>query len=129
MQRQGIADLGRALVDEVGHLIRLEIELAKQEIRDMVVTDVKAAAFLVVAGLLLFVTLILGLVALAFLLGNFFLSAGWWLFIIFLLFLLGSVVLALIGKSRLRLGPPELTLETLREDIEWAKLQIRRDGK
>jgi len=127
MQRQGIVDLGRALVDEVTQLVRLEIQLAKKEIREMVVTDVKAAGFLIVAGLLALIGLILGLVALAFLLGNFILSAGWWVFIFFLLLIIGAVVLGMIGKNRLRIGPPEQTLATLREDVEWAKLQIKRD--
>ncbi len=129
MQRQGIVDLGRALVDEVTQLVRLEIQLAKEEIREMVVTDVKAAVFLIVAGLLALIGLILGLVALAFLLGNFILSAGWWVFIFFLLLIIGAVVLGMIGKNRLRIGPPEQTLATLREDVEWAKLQIKRDGR
>ncbi len=129
VQRQGIVDIGRALVDDVTRLVRLEIALAKQEIMDMVMTDVKALAFVMVAAVLLFVTLMLGLIALAFLLGNYILSAGWWVFIFFVVFLIVSVVLAIIGKNTFKIGPPSLTIETLREDVEWARMQVKRDGR
>lgn len=128
-QRQGIVDVGRALVDDIARLVRLEIALAKQEIMAMVLTDVKALAFVLGAAVLLFVTLILGLIALAFLLGNYILSAGWWVFIFFVVLLVVSVILALIGKNTFRIGPPSLTIETLREDVEWARMQIKRDGR
>lgn len=126
---QEIVNLGKSILDDVVQLVRLEVTLAKQEIMDMVITDLKAGALLMGAAVLLFVALILGLIALAFLLGNFVLSAGWWVFIFFIVIVIVSIVLALIGKSRLRIGPPVLTIETLREDVEWAKLQIKRDGK
>ena len=126
---QEIVNLGKSILDDVVQLVRLEVTLAKQEIMDMVITDLKAGALIMGAAVLLFITLILGLIALAFLLGNFLLSPGWWVFIFFVVFLAVSVLLALIGKSRLRIGPPVLTIETLREDVEWAKTQIKRDGR
>jgi len=130
VQRQGIVDLGRALVDDVTRLVRLEIALAKQEIMDMVKADVRALAFVLVAAILLFVMLILGLIALAFLLG--YLTGwglGWWALIFCGLFVAISVVLGLLAKNTFKIGPPSLTIETLREDVEWARMQIKRDGK
>jgi len=84
-----------------------------------------------VAGAILLVAVIFGLIALTFLLGYLIpdMGTGWWVFIFFVLFLVTSIVLALLGKSRLRVGPPEHTIATLREVVEWAKLQIKRVEK
>jgi putative exporter of polyketide antibiotics len=129
--QQNVVALGKNLVDELIQLVRLEIDLAKQEIREMVMTDIKAVVFFIVAGVILLVAVIFGLIALTFLLGYLIpsLGTGWWVFIFFVLFVVTSVVLMLLGKSRLRIGPPEHTIATLREDVEWAKLQIKRVEK
>lgn len=130
VQRQGIVDVGRALVDDIARLVRLEIALAKQEILDMVKADVRALAFVLVAVTLVFIMLILGLVALAFLLG--YLTGwglGWWALIFCGIFLVISAVLGIAAWRTFKIGPPSLTIETLREDVEWARMQIKRDGK
>jgi hypothetical protein len=44
-------------------------------------------------------------------------------------FLVLAAVLGLIGKSRLRIGAPPKTMTSLKEDAEWAKNLLKRNGK
>jgi hypothetical protein len=48
---------------------------------------------------------------------------------IMLLWLIAAGVLAWIGKSRLQFKGPEATIETIKEDLEWVKQQIRPEPK
>ena len=45
------------------------------------------------------------------------------------LFLVLAVILGLIGKGMLKLGAPPKTMTTLKEDAEWAKQVLKRNGK
>ena len=40
-----------------------------------------------------------------------------------------AVILGLAGKSMLLIGPPPKTMTTLKEDAEWAKQVLKRNGK
>jgi hypothetical protein len=45
------------------------------------------------------------------------------------LFLVLLIVFGLIGKSMLKIGAPPKTMTTLKEDAEWAKQVMKRNGK
>jgi membrane protein implicated in regulation of membrane protease activity len=45
------------------------------------------------------------------------------------LFLILAAILALIGRTMLKIGPPPKTLTTLKEDAEWARQVLKRNGK
>ena len=45
------------------------------------------------------------------------------------IFILLAVVLALIGKARLKFAPPEESIKSIKEDLEWVKQQIRPETK
>src|SRR5206468_3785464 len=45
------------------------------------------------------------------------------------IFLSRLIILGLLGKSMLKIGPPPKTMTTLKEDAEWAKQVLKRNGK
>src|SRR2546425_8835404 len=123
--RRGLIDLARVAVEDTVRLVQQEIQLAKIEIKEMLVSNLKAAVFLGIAalcGLLFFIML---LVTIALVIPAHALVAG----IETALFLVLAVILGLMGKGMLKIGAPPKTMTTLKEDAEWAKTVLKRNGK
>jgi uncharacterized membrane protein YqjE len=123
--RRGLIDLARVAVEDTVRLVQQEIQLAKIEVREMLVSNLKAAIFLGIAafcGLLFFIML---LVTIALIIPAHALAAG----IEAALFLVLAVILGLVGKRMLKIGAPPKTMTTLKEDAEWAKTVLKRNGK
>ncbi len=123
--RHGLIDLARAAVEDTVRLVQQEIQLAKIELKEMLQSNIKAAVFLGIAafcGLLFFIML---LVTIALVIPAHALVAG----IETVLFLVLAVILGLVGKRMLQIGPPPKTMTTLKEDAEWAKQVLKRNGK
>ena len=91
----------------------------------MLRSNIQAAIFLGAAAFcgLLFVVMLL--VTIALVIPAHALAAG----IETLLFLVLLIILGLWGKSRLKIGPPPKTMTTLKEDAEWARQVLKRNGK
>jgi putative superfamily III holin-X len=126
-----MVELGRQLIDEARGLVRKEIELAKVELIELVKTNAIAAGMFVGAAILALIMFIMlqvaFIVTILVTLGR---DAGFYLaWSLFGFWLVLVVVLALIGKSKLKFKPPEKTIATLKGDIEWAKGQIHSNGK
>ena len=123
--RRGVIDLARLAVEDTVRLVQQEIQLAKIELREMLSSNIKAAVFLGAAalcGLLFFVML---LVTIALVIPAHALAAG----VEAIIFLILLVVLGLMGKNMLKIGPPPKTMTTLKEDAEWARQVLKRNGK
>jgi hypothetical protein len=109
------------LFADVQRLVHLEIELAKQEILGIVKRNAVAAGMLVGAAVSLLFAFIFAQVWLIVLIPHHAIVggavAGFW-------FLL-ALALALIGKTRLKIEPPKATLQSLKDDVEWVKQQIK----
>jgi uncharacterized membrane protein YqjE len=123
--RRGVIDLARVAVDDVIRLVQQEIQLAKVEVKELISTNVKAAIMLSIAavcGLFFFMML---LVTIALIIPAHALVAG----IETIIFLILLVVFGLMGKSRLQIGPPKKTMDSLKEDAEWARHRLTRNGK
>jgi len=122
-----LVDLGRSLIDDARDLVRKEIELAKVEIVDLIKTNAIAVGLFAGAAILAFVAFIILQVAfiLSFAYTVQFIVAwslfGFWIIL--------TAVLALLGRARLKFKPPERTMSTIKGDIEWAKGQIRSNGR
>jgi len=122
-----LVDLGRSLIDDARDLVRKEIELAKVEIIDLIKTNAIAVGLFAGAAILAFVAFMILQVAfiLTFAFSAQFIVAwslfGFWVIL--------TAVLALLGRSRLKFKPPEKTVSTIKGDIEWAKGQIRSNGR
>src|SRR5713101_6364225 len=119
---RGLIDLARLAVEDTVRLVQQEIQLATIELKEMLRSNLKAAIFLGTAafcGLLFFIML---LVTIAFIIPAHALVAG----IETVLFLVLAIILGLVGKGLLKIGPPPKTMTTLKEDAEWAKQVMKR---
>jgi uncharacterized membrane protein YqjE len=126
-QGRSTVQLVRDIAGDSATLVRKEIELAKQEVMEAVMARVKAAAALAVAGLFgLFALLFLavtGAVALDIVLPKW---LAWLIVGVAFLAIAGGA--ALFGLVRIKKPPlaPEETKRTVKEDVEWAKAQLKR---
>ncbi len=126
-ENSSLVELGRRLIEEGRDLVRQEVELAKVEIIALIKTNVIAAGLFVGAAVLALVTLIMLQVAILLTLPfDIQYIVAWCLFGFWLLLLL---VLVIVGRAKLRFKLPEKTIATLKGDMEWAKGQIRSNGR
>jgi uncharacterized membrane protein YqjE len=123
--RRGVIDLARVAVEDVIKLVQQEIELVKIEVREMLKTNLRAVALLGAAGLCALLAVVMLLVALVEWIPNHTLAA----LIAAAVFVIVGAVLIFTGKGMLRIGPPPKTITTLKEDAEWAKQVLKRNGK
>ena len=123
--RRGVIDLARLAVEDTIRLVQQEIQLAKIEIKEMLLSNIKAAIFLALAAICALFFFVMVLVTLALLIPAHALVAG----IETAVFLVLVVIFALLGKSMLKIGPPPKTMSTLKEDAEWARQVLKRNGK
>ena len=123
---RGLVDLARLAVEDVVRLVPQEIELAKREVKEMVASNVRAAIFLGLAAVCSLFAINMVLVTIALLFGA---HAALVAAIEAVVLLVVTAICALLGKSRLRIGPPEQMVSTLKEDAEWAKQLLKPDGK
>ncbi|MFD1146655.1 phage holin family protein [Saccharothrix hoggarensis] len=110
------------LTEDLSRLMRQELELAKAEIRQEASKAGKAAGMLSAAAFAGYMTVILLSLALVFALGSF-MGLGWAALVVAVLWGIAGAVLFSTGRSRMRkVSPkPERTIETLKEDAEWAR--------
>ncbi len=126
-EEQSTGELVRAIGTDMVQLVRKEIELAKQEVREGITARIKGIVGLAVAA-------VVGLFAVGFLAA----AAAWGLDTVFQpwasrlivggAFLLVTVLAAVAGLRQLRSAPltPRRTQETIKEDVEWARAQLKR---
>ncbi len=120
---QLFGDLSRQL----GTLIQKEMQLAKTEMTARVTTVGRDAAMIGAGGALAYAALLLALMALAFLLSE--LITSTWLGFLIVALVAGVVAAVLIQRGRTELQrtdlAPRQTIETIKEDAEWAKQQVK----
>lgn len=126
-EERSTGELMRAIGTDMVELVRKEIELAKQEVREGITARIKGLVGLAVAA-------VVGLFALGFLAA----AAAWGLdtvlqpwasrLIVGGAFLLVTGLAAVAGIRQLRSAPltPRRTQETIKEDMEWARAQLKR---
>lgn len=120
-------ELMSSIASDVTTLVRKEMELARQEIVEAIVARVKAAAALAAAGVLGLLVVVFGALAAADALSG--VTPEW---AARLIVAGGFAVLALVAVAfairRFKAPPlaPEETKRTVKEDVEWAKAQLRR---
>ncbi|HEX5579879.1 MAG TPA: phage holin family protein [Candidatus Limnocylindria bacterium] len=125
--RQSMIGLFRQLVNGMVELARLEMTRGRQELGQMA-DDVKAGLLLMgVSFGLLFVALMVILILIVEII-TLVTGIPRWLVALFMLVVLvlsGSFI-GILGFRKLRVGPPEETIQAVQEDIEWAKRLLRR---
>lgn len=115
------AELAGDILHDGRELVRLEIELARREVRELLVRNAVAVALLLVAAVLVFLAVFVAVpVFLVQLWSNHVLGAAIWIGAYVVL----ALVLGLVGYLRLRLEAPPRTLASLKETREWVLRQI-----
>jgi membrane protein len=120
-------DLVRSIGTDTVTLVRKEIELAKQEVKEGIAARIKGIAALAAAGVMgLYVVGFLGAAAAA----GLALVVPLWaaLLIVAGVFIVLALIAALIGRGVMKGTSiaPERAKENLKEDVKWARAQLRR---
>jgi Putative Actinobacterial Holin-X, holin superfamily III len=124
--RSKLGDLAAEVVQDVQRLVSLEVALAKQELREMAVSNAVALACFAVAGLLALLALLVAVPVLVVLLVPWhWEAAGVWA----ASYLLIAAAVALYAKARLHIGLPEKTVTSLKETKTWALHRLRSTGR
>jgi len=127
-REESIGELVRDLAGETNTLVRQEIELAKAELSEKVRTAGKGAGMFGAAGVVALLALgsltacVIALLATA--IDHVWLSA----LIVALVWGAIAAVLAMRGRDQIEQASPampEQTVETVKEDVEWAKTRTR----
>jgi uncharacterized membrane protein YqjE len=125
-QDRSIGELFSELANETGLLIRQEIALAKVELTEKASRVGLNVGFLVLGGAIAYAALLAFLAALIMLLAN---VMPWWAAALVVAVLVGIVAAVLISKALTALKKTDLaprqTVETLKEDAQWAKQQMK----
>jgi hypothetical protein len=125
--KQSTFELVRGIASDTGTLVRKEVQLAREEITEAVLARVKAALALGVAGAFLLMAMLFCVYAAAAGLANvmplwaaMLVTAGGLICV--------AGVAALVGITRMRKPTlaPEATQRTIKEDVEWAREQLKR---
>ncbi len=123
---EGLGSLISGTIKDLQELMRAEVQLAKTELKEDAAAAGRGIGFIAAGALVGLVGFIFLMLAVAYLLDQwieeFWISAG----IVGLALAVVAAVLAQSGRSKLRAAnlKPERTIDTLKEDKEWAKQQI-----
>ena len=125
-QDSSVGELLSTVTSDVQQLFRQEVELAKAEVRQEATKAGKAAGMYGGAGFAGYMVAVLLTLAAMFALGNV-MDLGWAALIVTALWAVIGAVLYRRGRERMRtVSPkPEQTLETLKEDAQWARHPTR----
>lgn len=122
---EGLGSLISGVIKDLQDLLRAELQLAKTELREDATQAGKGIAYIAAGAIVGLVGFFFLMLAVTYVLDewvNDWIAAG----IVALALLLIAAILAASGRSKLRAGnlKPEQTIETLKEDQQWAKQQI-----
>ena len=115
-----------SVVSDAQRLVALEIALAKQELRELATGNAIAAGIIVFGGLLTALAVLVALPSLVvWLVPWHWQAAAVW----GAAYLVIGLGLVLLGKSRLQVRLPRRTLDSLKENKEWALRHVKSNGR
>lgn len=119
---KSLGELVATATRDLSTLIRSEMQLAKVEIKRDVTRAGVGAGLLGGAGFLGVLALVFLSISAAYAISWLGIGLGWGFFAVGLVYVVAAAVAALMGKkSFAKVGPPEKTIETVKDDIAWAK--------
>ena len=123
----GLGQIVSEITSDLSTLMRQELDLAKAEVRQEATKSGKAVGMLGGAGFAGYMLALFASLALVGLLSALLDSFGWAALIVALLWGVVGAVLYRLGRTLLRqVNPkPRQTIETLQEDVQWAKNRTR----
>jgi uncharacterized membrane protein YqjE len=124
---RSLSDLLKDLTTDISALIRQEIALARVEMTQKTKIYARASAMMAVAGVL--ALLAIGVLTACIILAiNVALPAWLAALIVGVAYLIIAGIFILVGRARLRRAGrpvPEQTIQTIKEDVSWARQQAR----
>ncbi len=119
---RSLGELVASATRDLSQLLHQEVELAKVEIKQEVAAAGKGAGLFGGAGFAGLFALIFLSISAAYGIASLGVPLGCGFFAVGALYLIAAAVLALTGKKQIsKVGPPEKTIETVKDDIAWAK--------
>ena len=123
---KSLGELVQSATKDLSLLVHQEFALAKAELKKEATTAGKGAGMLGGAAFAGVFALIFLSIALAYGISWLGIGLGWGFLIVGVLYLLVAAVLGLTGKKKIsQVGPPEKTIESVKEDVAWAKHPTR----
>ncbi len=124
---QSIIGLARELIGGGVRLARLELQRGRQEVGERL-GEVRSAAILIAVALTLLFLALIALVAFIILGLATLIGLPSWLvaLVVFIVLTAAAVVLGYSGARRIRPPVPQETIDSVKEDIAWAKRLLRR---
>jgi uncharacterized membrane protein YqjE len=122
VEGRSVGDLLGEVTGDLSKLMRQEVALAKVEMKEEAAKAGKASGLLGGAGLVGYLVLVFLSLALMFALDNV-MGIGWAAVITAVILGIISAVLFVVGRNKFKqVNPkPEQTVDTLKEDVQWAK--------
>ena len=125
-QAESMGGLIASVVNDAQRLVSLEVALAKQEAKELATDNAIAAGIIGFGALLVVLGVLVALPTLVVI------SVRWhwqaaavWV----VAYVVIGAVLYLIGRARLQLRLPPRTIESLKENKEWALRRVRSNGR
>jgi uncharacterized membrane protein YqjE len=122
VEGRSVGELLGEVTGDLSKLMRQEVSLAKVELKEEAAKAGKASGLLAGAGAVGYLVLVFLSLALMFALDNV-MGVGWAAVITAVILGIISAVLFVVGRDKFKqVNPkPEQTVETLKEDVQWAK--------
>jgi hypothetical protein len=115
-----------SVVSDAQRLVALEIALAKQELKELATGNAIAAGIIAFGGVLIALAVLVALPSLVvWLVPWHWQAAAVW----GAAYLVIGLGLVLLGKSRLQVRLPRRTLDSLKENKEWALRHVKSNGR
>ena len=115
-----------SVITDAQRLIALEIALAKQELKELATANAIAAGLMAVGALLTVLAILVAVPVLVVMLVPWkWEAAAIWV----AAYLIVGLVLIVIGKARLQVKLPPRTMESLKENKEWALRRVKSNGR
>jgi hypothetical protein len=115
-----------SVVADAQLLVALEIALARQELKDLATRNAIALAVIAFGGLLAVLAVLVALPVLVVMLVPWpWQAAAVWA----AGYLVVGIAMVILGRSRLQLRLPPRTMESLKENKEWALRRVRSNGR
>jgi uncharacterized membrane protein YqjE len=122
VEGRSVGELLSEVTGDLSKLMRQEVALAKVELKEEATKAGKASGLLGGAGAVGYLVLVFLSLALMFALDEV-MPMGWAALLTAVILGIAAAVLFVVGRNRLKqVNPkPEQTVETLKEDVQWAK--------
>jgi peptidoglycan/LPS O-acetylase OafA/YrhL len=118
--------LAAEVVQDLNRLVSLEVALAKQELKELAVTNGIAATCFAVAGILAGIALLVAVPVIVVVA----VPWHWQAAVVWAMaYALLAAGLAMYGRRRLRVSMPQKTITSLKETKEWALQRMKSAGR